>query len=83
MNKKNGFPQNFRCPSCFLIWDEKGWDDQIYTNKLCTFCEISDIKGIELIERRLDVLDRSHMRDFPETIKHMAKHIPWKENEDD
>lgn len=62
----------YRCPSCFINWQEHQDFQSEGSSKICDFCEKGP-EEVELLERRLNVLAKVHVSDLPVVLKQMYK----------
>jgi hypothetical protein len=68
------------CPVCFLVWEEesKKARDNI-VSRLCELCSKIELTERQLLERRINHLDKTLVYRYPEIIQHMYKQLVLKD----
>lgn len=86
---------SFECPCCFLIFEEEHEIDELisYTpEKMCEYCKLKpwlmvdnllNAHSLQLLKRRMEVLDKTRLHRFPTIIKHLFEHIVLEDTEID
>lgn len=71
------FTHYFKCPSCFVLFEEKNsfvQQEPDYQKKLCDFC-VKEPKSIDLLYRQIEIMENTQPADFPKIIKHLIQHV--------
>lgn len=74
-NEEKEYPFITECQSCFMVFETT--EERKYK---CDYCEIRLTMGsLELLKRKISVLEHIAVRRFPQILKHLLEHVELKE----
>lgn len=82
MSEKETEKVYMSCKSCFKYWTQEVPISESHNETregLCDYCMDKTFSSLELLKRRLDVLDQAVIYKFPEFIRHLVKHLDLRE----